>query len=174
MGRGHKRNADDLPEDDDAAIRELTGGSTDDFDAVERRLRKAPAKPKTRLAHVIDDAQERLDAAVEVHTPAKQVKDKLRQRAEGRVDMMKSLGDKVGTAEDLPEEFIIVGLISAAQDSSRPSVQLQALKTLAEMKGLFRPDSTGETSKGVADLFEELIERRKVRGPRPIDDTKTG
>lgn len=84
--------------------------------------------------------------------------------------MAKTKDGKVTSINDVSEEFIIGGLVRAAIDTRRPTVQLAALNKLAEMKGLTKAGSgSGNAADALEDMLSQFEERSKKR-PRSTKD----
>lgn len=68
---------------------------------------------------------------------------------------------------DIPDSFILSGLVTLVADSRRPAVQLNALRLIAEMKGM----GTGSSKESVHDTLSRALGQVPSparKGPRPI------
>lgn len=150
------RTAAELPDDDHEAAYQITGGLYDGCE-IDRRRRKL--WPKRNCRSNDPEMTRKFRAAVIRHDEHLMAIKKAVELGELKL-------------EDITDEQIIAGLHALCIDDRRPSVQLGALKTLAEMRGLIRNSELAPVSdEALEQALEEAQERRAQRGPRPIEDT---
>lgn len=161
------KSVDDLDDDDAQAIAQITGALYDG-DPIGRRLARTP-KIKRNCAPSCkkDPALTALFyRRVAFHEPRVTA---MEQDAKSQLDTIEELansGDLKGI-EDVPEEWIVRGLVRAATDTRRPSVQLKALQALAEMKGLGKPKDSTSAADALEDMIDQF-EQRQQRRPRAV------
>lgn len=150
------RTADELPDDDHEAAYQLTGGLYDGLE-IERRKRKL--WPWRNCKSKDPEMTRRFEEAVIKHT--KELMDLEAKIKSGELKL-----------EDISDDDIVFGLAKLAHDMRRPSVQLGAYKTLAEMRGLIRNNEAAPLSdEALEQALEEARERRAARvGPRILTD----
>ena len=153
------RTAAELPDDDHEAAYQITGGLYDGCEIGRRERKLWPKRNCPPFMKRDPEMTARFHEAVLEHDEALMAIEKA-----VRLGSLK--------LEDITDEQIIAGLHALCIDNRRPSVQLGALKTLAEMRGLIRNSETTPVSDEVLEqALEEAQERRANRGPRSIKDT---
>jgi hypothetical protein len=168
VSRSQKYNSvDDLADDDQLALEQLTGALYDG-DPVGRRLARTPKIKRNCSPACRKDRQ--LTALfyerVAFHEPRVQA---MEADAKDQLDHIEALlehGD-IRSVKDVPEEFIVRGLVRAATDTRRPTVQLKALQALAEMKGLAKPNDRSSPADVLEDMLSQF-EARATKRPRAL------
>lgn len=150
------RTAAELPDDDHEAAYQITGGLYDGCE-IDRRRRKL--WPKRNCKSNDPEMTRRFQEAV------------LRHDKE-LMDLQEKIDSGELKLEDISDDDIVFGLAKLAHDNRRPSVQLGAFKTLAEMRGLIRNNEASPLSNdALEEAIEEARERGAARGPRVLEDT---
>lgn len=161
------KSVDDLDDDDSQAIAQITGALYDG-DPIGRRLAHTPkikrtCSPSTRRDPVLTA---RFYERCAFHEPRVEAMEK---DAKGQLDQIENLLEKgeINGIEDVSEEWIIRGLVRAATDTRRPTVQLKALQALAEMKGMGGPKEGTSAADALEDMLDQLERRSRLR-PRAV------
>lgn len=142
------RTAAELPDDDHEAAYVLTGGLYDGCEIGRRERKLWPKRNCPPSVKRDPEMTARFRAAVLRHDQT------LNQ-------IMKDIEDGKLRLDQIADEDIIGGLAALAKDPRRPSVQLQAWKTLAEMRGLIRNAEAGAPLGD--EQLERLLEEREAR-----------
>lgn len=146
------RYANELPDDDAEAIAQLTG--QDHGEDIDRRLKLMNA-PRNCPPWMKNDPTwtSRFTAACELHE----------EEWTALMDAIEKNPKEIG---DVSSDFIISQLYMLAKQDRKYTIKLQALKTLAEMKGLLKTEGS---SADMGDALEAILERHgKIRGPRRV------
>jgi hypothetical protein len=154
------RRADELPDDDHDAAYRLTGGLYDGVEIGRRERKLWPPRRCPPFVRNDPEMTERFKEAVMQHD-----------------ELLKEIQEKVDAGEidlaSVSDADIVGGLRLLSLDRRRPSVQLQALKTLAEMRGLIKNSDTGgqvsddELERILQEAELERSERRDAGELRP-------
>lgn len=141
------RTADELPDDDHECAYRITGGLYDGAEIGRRERKLWPERRCPPRLRKDPEFTARFHKAVLEHD--KELNQIMADVESGKLKL-----------SEISDEEIIAGLHALAKDKRRPSVQLQALKTLAEMRGLIKNADAGAGASD--DQLEQLLADRRA------------
>lgn len=153
---------DDLSDDDDIAIYQLSGGLYDG-NAQERRLKRAPPYERLRSYVFFKDREMWMKyyTACLAHEPGVQAMREADEKAMSAIEE-RLLTGQLKSVDDVDEAFILEVLVTAARDTRRPMARLKAAELLARMKGIDKPAEQAPASSSLEHLLDRALGRAKA------------
>lgn len=157
------RDLNDLSDDDEEAIKQITGALCGG-EAVERRHAVAPPFERLRSYVFFKDREMwwKYYTACLKHEPTVAAMREADEKAMKKIEEQLEKGE-LRSVDDVDESFIVEVLVTAARDTRRPMARLKAAELLARMKGIDKPG--GEVAPDSA--LEKLLDRALGRGTGP-------